>query len=575
MTLSPRSTYAPTSAVPRTVGTALCRFAAVLAALALLSTLIARVAHAQDGTSTGLLVTSNDGTAHTYQAHKLLGGVVGSDGSAHDLTREGCVPDQAFLAAGATQDDLATPAALAEWLNKSGGDSSASEALAIALGKAVLAYETDQNVAPAATFASGEVAALDQGYWLVTSTDAQPMLVSVIEGSITTAQEKSTVPVPAKHVVQDQSTDTDAASNQSAASKSSGTTLTTNTCAGVGDVVAYRIEATLPTNLRSFTAYKLWLCDELSDGLAYVAKSVHPQVVHTDGTVEDVALKANIDGKSLRVGSDDLLAELPKLTSDDKIVVDYDCTVLPQATCGLSNGNNNALTLQYSRSPTTEDLGTQSVKTTVEVYSFQIDLHKVDPDGNALQGACFVMQNAQGKYRTASGTWSDESQDAQVVATNEAGVVSFAGLDEGTYTITETTAPEGYDLLASPVTVTLAASTAQTGNRALTATASGAGATVVAVDGATGVATVQVEDPKSSGSNTSTDSGSNNKGNNTGTGSGSNSGGGTPTSSAWDTVASMLPTTADPLTVVGAGVFVVSAGLVVAGVVKRRRNTAA
>ena len=198
-------------------------------------------------------------------------------------------------------------------------------------------------------------------------------------------------------------------------------------------------------------------------------------------------------------------------------------------------------------------------------------LYKVDADGGKdLAGACFVLQDEAGQYRTASGAWSASEDDAQVVATNDKGVASFVGLGAGTYTLTEKTAPEGYELLSAPVKVTLAPSDVETSRRTLTATAQGADATVEAVDAATGVAKVRVEDPRTGGSKTPGNTDSNNaRGAGGGAGASGNASGATGTSG---TSRTQLATTADPSPAAGTVLAIAAAGLVLAGVAKRRQS---
>ena len=378
----------------------------------------------------------------------------------------------------------------------------------------------------------------------------------------TSAQEKPEVPTPTKLV---------RAPNQLAAESNSANASSTwgaQACAGVGDTVSYQLKTTLPKDLDTFESYKLWFCDSLSDGLAYVPNSVQAHVEHAGGAAESANLQVSIDGQTMRVGSNNVLAAVPNLRPLDVVVVDYDCTVNPSAVCGLARGNQNELMVEYSRTSTTEQ---KSESVVTQVYSFGIDLHKVDADGGKdLAGACFVLQDEAGQYRTASGTWSASEDDAQVVATNDKGVASFVGLGAGTYTLTEKTAPEGYELLSAPVKVTLAPSDVETSQRTLTATAQGADATVEAVDAATGVAKVRVEDPRTGGSKTPGNTDSNNAtGAGGGAGASGNASGATGTSG---TSRTQLATTADPSPAAGTGLAIAAAGLVLAGVAKRRQK---
>lgn len=103
-----------------------------------------------------------------------------------------------------------------------------------------------------------------------------------------------------------------------------------------------------------------------------------------------------------------------------------------------------------------------SVVHTVEVYTYQFDVIKTDKDDNVLEGAefelalagsedtplAFVLDN--GVYRPAV----DASETTTTtLVTGADGYIHVKGLDAGTYTLTETKAPTGYNMVKDPVTV--------------------------------------------------------------------------------------------------------------------------
>lgn len=517
---------------------------------------------AQDSSvSTGIQITTQDNMEHHYEAYKLFSDSL-ENGLIVNPSLQGCVPTSVYLKAGASQEDVASAEALAAWLVDAAANDS-DGMFTVALAKAVLQAKADGGLNPAEAFSSGEVTALEAGYWLVISEDTQPMIVPVSEGEVLNAQEKATVPTPTKVVGQSDAEETGSWKKSSSA--------------GVGDTVLYRLESTMPSNIAVFSSYRFWLCDELSDGLEYKEDSVSSRIVHADGTSEAIDLSVNIDGHKMRVGADDLLSVAPHIEATDIVVVEYYCTVVATASCGLSNGNGNTLSIEYQKSPTADAVKTvkaTSVKAKAEICCFQIDLRLVDDDDKLLSGARFVIRNVDGAYRTASYDWSDNEADAQIVGTGEAGLSSFTGLGAGTYELIEMTPPEGYDPITEPIVVTFLvvdtpsanntlkaqaydeSQVASVGNlttmahddRTLTAEVSGSDARVVNVDAADGVITVQVKGTVSNPSSKGDDaSGTSSK-----------------------KPAASVPATGDQLFPVGFGLFAVSIGFIAVGALMRR-----
>lgn len=81
---------------------------------------------------------------------------------------------------------------------------------------------------------------------------------------------------------------------------------------------------------------------------------------------------------------------------------------------------------------------------TVHVYTFDVDIYKVDATNNdtKLDGATFTLSN---------------STDTFTAETKNGGKATFAGLKKGTYTLKETVAPKGYNLNNTEYTVTIGA----------------------------------------------------------------------------------------------------------------------
>ena len=77
-----------------------------------------------------------------------------------------------------------------------------------------------------------------------------------------------------------------------------------------------------------------------------------------------------------------------------------------------------------------------------------------------MAGVKFTLQNAANEYYTVPSNEGSVDEDRFVAAKSEvetdaSGKITFAGLAEGTYTLTETETLDGYNLLTGPITVTI------------------------------------------------------------------------------------------------------------------------
>lgn len=316
---------------------------------------------------------------------------------------------------------------------------------------------------------AGEAKNLSAGYYLIVSdaslvqdnasgtavykpTDGEvgtAPIFAVVGGSPVTVTEKAGTVTLDKQVSED------------------GTNFTRALDAEKGKTLTYKLDGTLPYDYGTFSTYHYKFTDTMGDGLAADADSVTVKVYNgdTDTTGTDITSQCTTHAFSGQVLTVDI-TDLKKLTDvtitkDSKIEVTYTAHLDPTKAVAGSTGNPNDVTLTYTRDPhTLQDGTTTPVENKVFTYGLKLvkrDVSTKDP----LQNAKFTIQltNADGdtnngdtvnQYVQSDGTLG---ADAYEFTTDANGEISVTGLDAGTYTVAETSAPTGYTAISAPFTV--------------------------------------------------------------------------------------------------------------------------
>lgn len=163
-----------------------------------------------------------------------------------------------------------------------------------------------------------------------------------------------------------------------------------------------------------------------------------------------------------------------KYDNNEEVTIVYTAKLTDRAAIA-GDGNTNKVTIAWLGTDDPEgttpkedwpDPTDPSKPTKVEaeetIYTYAIALKKVNDSGSALTGAEFkvpfkVTKTADGQY-TYAGAAANESEYA-TVGTDNNGVVVIKGVDAGTYSVTETKAPDGYNRLTDAFNVVAEKST--------------------------------------------------------------------------------------------------------------------
>ena len=390
----------------------------------------------------------------------------------------------------------ATAPVVAEWLSNNVTDTNASSASSsegtrVAPGDvlyAIAAAVTDETPAgngiPVDTSWTRPAITSDghygDGYYLFVSdglkadmpnTGTSPIF-AIVGGEPVTVTEKTSIPTVEKKVLND--------------SKVKGVNITDQTGwedyadSQIGQKVNYKLTGTIADNYATYDSYAYKFTDTLSQGLTYAKGSLEVYALNNESytkidqnsyTVVEPAednnntLTVSFNDKGLKSATAANESDLLNIDAKTQIVVFYKAELNSKASYEAP-GNKNEVYLEYSNNPMAEGTGKSEIDVVTD-HVFRLDVTKTDKDtGSALTGknlqAGFKVKVIRGDEGTLDNKWLgengeivEESQAYEFKTQLNDGKVYIPGLDTGTYQITETTTPTGYNTVAPfEITVT-------------------------------------------------------------------------------------------------------------------------
>lgn len=244
--------------------------------------------------------------------------------------------------------------------------------------------------------------------------------------------------------------------------------------AEVGDTVDYIITSVAPSYSAEYfetggatedPVFKI--SDKLSDGLTLVNDV-------TSGKNAGIVVKC--DNEILTEGDGyEVVTTSPNKTFEIKftnrflknkeyygkqITVEYSATVNKNAIVG-TDGNTNEAILDFNNAPDSDAHAKPG--TTPKVYTYGFKFTKTDSKGEAIktEDAKFKLYKlVDGEYQPVEDLLgmtkeNEDDTNASVMISDKDGVVSFNGLEEGSYQLEEIQAPAGYTLLTDRINITI------------------------------------------------------------------------------------------------------------------------
>lgn len=463
------------------------RALALVLALTLLLAMSATV-FAADDTYTITISGDNVVAGHTYEAYQIFKGDLAEKDSKTILSN--ITWGNGITEAGKTA--LGNAAEKAETL-KTADD-------AAAFAKAVALYLQNPTTSVDGT-GKYTISGLKAGYYLVKDTQApaddfySAYIMEVV--SNVEAEPKGDKPTVDKNI------------------KDDGETTKVNE-ASIGDTINYEVTSKVP-DMTGYTKYFFVLNDTMSKGLTF-NNDVAVTIGGTTLGANKYTVAYNTDTTGITT-IEIVIKNFINYTKGDAILVTYSATLNQDASLDPVAGNPNKVQLTYSNNPNVDGNGDpqnpdkpgegaptgKTPESETKTYVTGIKLTKVDgADHNKmLTGAKFkiegngvkvVLVNKEVYEETSDGTYymlktgtytetapidetassydstttkykkvtavTKDTVNTKVNATgyvDEKGVLTFEGLGEGTYTIKEIVAPNGYNLLKAPIKVEIKA----------------------------------------------------------------------------------------------------------------------
>lgn len=408
-----------------------------------------------EGTDGSVTIKNVGGNATEFEGYQIFNADVADDGTVSNITWANTNVQHAVVSFIQAEDESyvgTTAQDAADWITKKVGDEGSSVAFNSTAYKiaAVVDDLTDKK-----TTNNGAASGLAHGYWLfVTKADTinegeagTSPIFTVVGSTPVNVSEKTGIPTVEKKIVSDaDSKEHDAADSQ------------------IGQDVTYNLYGTVAENFDKYDTYFYQFSDKISKGLTlqkgakvYLyenrtdAKGDLARAKGTDITAnfkEETPAEAAEDGSKTTTWTCDNLKTVSDVTKDSYIVVSYKAQINKDAVVAGTEGNENTVTLNYSNNPMTSTRG-ETQPDTVKDYTYGLKINKVDLGTEAaLDGAEFTIQ--------ATGADDDASKSLYVqkdgslgsdpwkFVTANGGVIKVTGLDAGTYTVTEVSAPSGY-----------------------------------------------------------------------------------------------------------------------------------
>lgn len=226
-----------------------------------------------------------------------------------------------------------------------------------------------------------------------------------------------------------------------------------------GNYIPFKLTATLPYNVASYTTYTMTFVDTMDPGLTLKTDSFKVYLYNTkntadgdnnmDGSLTGVIYESGVNG----LDTDNFKVEVTEngfnfivknalnlgdTKTFNAIVVTYEAKLDDENIADVKlgkEGNKNTVKLVYSNDPYGTGTG-ETTEDVVKVFTYGLQIDKIDGHNHPLAGAEFKLYKVLKSGAEELVTTLETPTDMQFI---------WKGLDNGKYILKETTPPEGFN----------------------------------------------------------------------------------------------------------------------------------
>ena len=243
----------------------------------------------------------------------------------------------------------------------------------------------------------------------------------------------------------------------------------------IGQSIPYKYETYIP-DIKAYNTYKMIFHDIMDEALTFDSDSVQIQISDSEKTYtvpsNQYSLVENTDNESFIVQISDIKSIIDQQFSNgygQKVLFTYNAYLNEKAKDRSGRaGFENKVALEFSNNPDTD--GTNDTGMTpwdsVVCFTYQINAVKTNEENQSLQGAKFrlyrdengtqeiKLKKVENVYVVMNEDYLSNAESDEMIS-DENGLFNISGLDQGTYYLKETQAPDGYRKIQDSIKIVI------------------------------------------------------------------------------------------------------------------------